>query len=140
MDRTAIERLVHAWATQGVAEGHLATFDELLHPEIVDVSGGRQSRGVESFKQRAKAVADAFSQRTVTIDDLVVGEAHIAWRWTLRGTHSGPFMSQPPSNRAITLSGVNFQRLREGRVVEHWTLADMAGLLNQIRVQTPSLR
>ncbi len=139
MDRDGIEKLVHTWATEGVAAGRLEVFDQLLDPQVVDLSSGREVRGSDTFKARAAMVRDAFSQRSCTVDALVVDGDRIAWRWTVRGVHSGAFGDVPPTQKSVGLSGTNFQRIHGGRVVEHWTMADVAGLLRQIRPPAGSL-
>ena len=133
MDRQEIEKLVQRWATEAVAAGREEAWSELLADDVVDRSGPTESRGRESFQARARAVSAAFANRHVTVDDLVVEGDRIAWRWTLTGTHAGAFLDVAPTGKAITLRGVNFQRLRGGTVVEHWTLADLAGLARQLR-------
>lgn len=131
--RERADRLVRRWADEAVAAGRLEVFDELLAEDVRDVGPSGETVGREPFKARAGAVYRAFSQRTVTVDALVVEGDAIAWRWTLRGVHTGPFGDVAPTGRAVVLSGVNFQKLRDGRVVEHWTLADVAGVLRQLR-------
>jgi predicted ester cyclase len=118
MDRREIEALVHRWAALAVGEGQVDVFDEILAEDVRDLSGYAETRGRASFKARARAVRAAFSDVRVTVDDLVVDGDAIAWRWTLTG------MAQPP----VTLSGANFQKIAGGRVVEHWTLADLGRL------------
>jgi predicted ester cyclase len=133
MTRSDIEKLVRRWADEAVAAGRLEVFDELLAEDVRDVGPAGVTVGREPFKARAGAVYRAFSERTVSVDALVVEGDSVAWRWTLRGVHSGPFLDLAPTGRAVVLSGANFQRVREARVVEHWTLADTAGLLRQLR-------
>lgn len=135
MDRTAIERLVQRWTRDAIAEGRLETFDDLLSPDAVDRTSNPPSRGVEPFKARTAAVRAAFSQIDIQIEDLMVdqdGEA-IAWRWVLTGTHVGPFAGLAATGRRATLRGVNFQRIKSERVVEHWTLIDVFGALQALR-------
>jgi predicted ester cyclase len=135
MDRAEIESLVSRWATDGVAEGRLEVFDELLDEGVVDLSGGGGGaiEGRDSFKLRARAVQGALSNRTVTVDALVIEADRVAWRWSLRGVHAGVFLDVAPTGKSVVLSGVNFQRVRDGRVVEHWTLGDLASLARQLR-------
>jgi hypothetical protein len=38
----------------------------------------------------------------------------------MRGTHLGAFQGVPATGKKITLRAVNVQRIRNGRVVEHW--------------------
>jgi steroid delta-isomerase-like uncharacterized protein len=132
MDRSAIERLIGRWATEAVGAGREEVWAEILAEDVLDGSGASESRGRESFKARARAVSAAFGNRNVTVDALVVDEDRIAWRWTLTGVHTGAFLDVPASGKRITLRGVNFQRVRDGMVVEHWTLADLAGLARQL--------
>jgi steroid delta-isomerase-like uncharacterized protein len=133
MDRQKIEKLVQRWATEAVAAGREEVWGELLADDVVDRSGATESCGRESFKTRARVVTAAFANRHLTVDDLVIEGERIAWRWTLTGTHAGALLDIPPTGKAVTLRGVNFQRVRDGRVVEHWTLADFAGLARQLR-------
>jgi steroid delta-isomerase-like uncharacterized protein len=132
MDRPEIERLVKRW-TQAIADGRPEVFDELLADDIVDRSGPSPGHGVESFKARAVAVRAAFSDIQIVVDDLVVEGEVIAWRWTLTGTHVGPFAGLSPTNRRASLRGVNFQRTRGGKIAEHWTMIDVFGALQLLR-------
>ncbi len=133
MDRSAIERLIGRWATEAVGAGREEIWAEILAEDVLDSSGAGESRGRDSFMARARAVTVAFANRNVTVDALVVDEDRIAWRWTLTGNHTGAFLDVPPTGKRITLRGVNFQRVRDGVVVEHWTLADLAGLARQLQ-------
>jgi steroid delta-isomerase-like uncharacterized protein len=133
MDRPAIETLVRRWLDEAIAQGRDEVFDELLTEDVRDTSGGGDSRGRESFKTRSRFVRAALGDRRATLDELVVDGDRIAWRWTLTATHVAPLMEVPATGRRVTLSGVNFQKLRDGRVAEHWTVADFAGLLRQLK-------
>jgi steroid delta-isomerase-like uncharacterized protein len=131
MERREIEEIVGRWA-EAVAEGRVEAFDALVDEAVKDTSGGAESRGRVSFKERARAVVEAFSERTVAIDALVVEGDAIAWRWTLHGTHTGPFAGIAPTGKRVTLRGANFQRVGAGRVIEHWTVADVAAVVRAL--------
>lgn len=133
MDRKDIEKLVRRWTQEGIAEGRLDVFDELLAHEVVDRNGPTSMVGIESFKARAGGVRAALADIQIVVDDLVVDGEAIAWRWTLTGTHVGPFAGLTPTGRRATLRGVNFQRLKDGRVAEHWTLVDVFGAMQGLR-------
>jgi steroid delta-isomerase-like uncharacterized protein len=133
MDRADLETLVHRWTHDAMADGHLEVFDRLLARDAVDRSGPAPAVGIESFKARAGAVRAAFADIQIVVDDLLVDGDRIAWRWTLTGTHVGSFAGLAPTGRRATLRGVNFQRLKDGRVAEHWTLVDVFGALQGLR-------
>ena len=132
MERRDIDTLVRRW-TEAIATGRLDIFDELLAKDVVDRSGPTPVSGVESFKARAGAVRAAFAEIDIRVEDLLVDGDAIAWRWALTGTHVGSFAGVAPTSRRITLRGVNFQRLRSDRVVEHWTLVDVFAATQALR-------
>jgi steroid delta-isomerase-like uncharacterized protein len=128
MERHAVEQLIWRWLNEGIRQGNVAVFDELLAKDVCDQSGGGKAFGSETFKLRASAVHAAFSDIEVAVDELLIDGARIAWRWSLSGTHVGSFAGIAASERRVTLRGVNFQRVEGERVIEHWTLADLSGL------------
>jgi predicted ester cyclase len=56
----------------------------------------------------------------------------IATRWIATGTHSGELMGIAPTGRDVTVEGVQFDRIRDGKIVESHGLFDALGLLQQI--------
>ncbi len=122
------------WTQEAIAEGRLEAFDELLTTDALDRTGPAPSHGVEPFKKRAAAVRAAFAEIEIHVEDLVVDGEALAWRWVLTGTHVGHFAGVAPTNRRITFRGVNFQQLEGDRVAEHWTLVDVFGAMQALRV------
>ncbi|MBR0681432.1 ester cyclase [Roseomonas eburnea] len=51
---------------------------------------------------------------------------------TYLGTHRGAFMSVAPTGRETTFDVMDIMRVRDGRITDHWTVADGAGLIRQI--------
>ena len=132
MERIAAEQLVERWLKEAIGAGNLAVFDELLTEDARDANSG-SARGSEPFKQRTRAVRAAFAELETSLDELVVEGDRLAWRWSVHGTHVGSFGGVPASGRRVTLRGVNFQRVEQGRVAEHWTLLDTFGLLEALK-------
>jgi predicted ester cyclase len=136
MERRAAEQLVERWLNEAICKGNVAIFDELLSLDVRDLSGAVPTRGRETFKLRARAVYDAFAELEPSLDALVIEGEQLAWRWSLKGLHRGVFAGVAASGRRVTLRGVNFQRIEQAQVVEHWTLADMHGLLQALKEST----
>ena len=74
----------------------------------------------------------AFPDAAVRIEDLINGEDRIAVRFTLSGTHRGPFQSIPATGRNIALKGMTILRFAGGKCVERWAMADFADLMAQL--------
>ena len=48
------------------------------------------------------------------------------------GTHLGEFLGVPPTGKAIRFETVDAMRVRDGKITEHWGVANLYGLLQQL--------
>jgi steroid delta-isomerase-like uncharacterized protein len=88
--------------------------------------------GREQLKLRAGALLSAFAPCTFKIEDIVAEGDRVAVRWRSRGTQSGEFMGIPPTNRSYEIAGIDFHRLADGRMAEHWHVVDQLSQLQQL--------
>ncbi len=73
-------------------------------------------------------VWEAFDDIRVSIDDILTERDRVAWRWTLRAAHRAPFMGVPATGRAVTVTGINIDRVEDGRIVEHGSHDELVAL------------
>ena len=59
-------------------------------------------------------------------DDLVVS------RIVGRGVHAGELLGIPATNKEVETDGIAIHRIRDGKIVESWLVADVARVLMQI--------
>lgn len=79
----------------------------------------------EAFIEAEFAYYDAFPDLTYTLDEMIAEGDRIAFRWSMRGTHSGeggpePFAQLEPTNEEIDVTGMNIARIEDGKIVEWW--------------------
>jgi predicted ester cyclase len=48
--------------------------------------------------------------------------------------HAGELLGIPPSNKQIETDGIAIHRVRDGKIVEYWSVVDVARILQQIGV------
>ena len=53
-------------------------------------------------------------------------------RYVMRGTHRGPWLGLPATNRSVTVRMTHTVRVVAGKIVEDWLLAEWYGLLEQL--------
>lgn len=58
----------------------------------------------------------------------------VVTRWTAGGTQSATLMGILATNRAVKVSGLSFQRIRDGKIQETRNLWDAPGMLQQLGV------
>jgi predicted ester cyclase len=89
-------------------------------PPTSDLAGWRQSW----VTMRA-----AFPDIHARIEQTVVQGDTVCHRYTLSGTNTG---GSAPTGRRIEVLGLDMVRVRDGKVVEHWALADASGMATQL--------
>jgi steroid delta-isomerase-like uncharacterized protein len=77
-------------------------------------------------------VVSGLSDRSTLQDDfLAVGDTVIE-NWVFQGTHTGDFLGVPATGKQLQVRGIEIWRLADGRIVERWGVADIAGVMEQI--------
>jgi predicted ester cyclase len=73
-----------------------------------------------------------------TVEQQTCDGEWVTTRTTLRGTHTGPFMGLPPSGKEVTMMTVSLDQIVDGKVVEHFGVADWASVLSIIGLIPPA--
>lgn len=121
-----------------VNQGRFEVVDEIFHPGYVDHSAPPGAPGgLEGVKAIFSMFRTGFPDVKFTIDDMVAEGDIVATLVHGEGTQTGPFMGTPPSNKHARWRSVGFFRVEDGKIVEHWGIPDLLGLLIQIGVIPP---
>ena len=109
--------LTRRFLEEVVNKGDVDRLPEFLAPHFVVQHAN--ITGIEGFRDHVLAFHRWYPDLVVTLEGQVAeGDMVVTW-WTMRGTHLGEFGGVPPTKKQITLRGVNVQRIRDGRIVEH---------------------
>ena len=111
------------WETEGACR----TADFQAH--VSGAPGPLDSAGWDAFM---RAFTTAFPDAKITIEDAVSERSTVASRWIITGTHRGAFQGVPPTGRPITMRGIDFSRVADGRIAEHWAQFDVLAVMQQI--------
>jgi steroid delta-isomerase-like uncharacterized protein len=83
-------------------------------------------------KQFVAAVIKAFPDINHHILDIVAEGDKVAIRLNITGTHKGEFQRVPPTEKEVSIDGMDFLTIVDGKIVEEWLNSDMMGLMQQI--------
>jgi steroid delta-isomerase-like uncharacterized protein len=121
-----------------VNTGNLDLVDELFDPAYVDHSAPPGAPGgLEGVKAVFGMFRAGFPDVRFSVDDMVAQGDVVATLVHGEGTHNGTFMGIPPSGKHAKWRSVGFFRVKDGKIVEHWGIPDLLGLLIQIGVIPP---
>lgn len=100
---------------------NLAAAEALVAADCVDHSAfPGQPPGLAGMRARWAMLFEAFPDFRITIHDIIAEGEIVALRTTGRGTHKGAFFGIPPTGKEIVFHETNFNRIVDGKLVEHW--------------------
>jgi steroid delta-isomerase-like uncharacterized protein len=110
-----------------------ATIDELADPGLVDHNSAHgQEATLAGFKQKVAYMCSLFPDLKEDMQDIIASGGTVATRWVLTGSLQQEFMGVPASGQAIRVEGMNFYRLKDGRVTDVWTQFDGVAMMQQL--------
>lgn len=110
-------------------EGRLEVLDEIARPDHIEHRPfPGQAQGAEGLKQRISMVRAALNP-SFTIEHLIAEGDKVAVMWSNRCEHVGDWLGFSPTGKVVVVTGVDIHRLQDGRLAEHWDVADISEFL-----------
>jgi steroid delta-isomerase-like uncharacterized protein len=115
-------------------KGNWAVIEEVISPSFVMHMPGSPPMNRDGVTQVLKMFYGAFPDLHHTFEEFVAEGDKVACRFTISGTHKGDFQDIPPTGKTVNVSASVVDRIVDGKIVEHWTLLDTMGLMQQLGV------
>ena len=116
---------------EGWNRGNLAAIDELFAPDFVEHQMGI-APGRDGVKGSIQTLRSAFADLHLQVEDAIADGDRVWLRLHATGTHEGTFMNMPATGRRIDITVIDIARIVDGRLVEHWGVADRLSAFQQI--------
>ena len=140
LDALDLETLYRRWLAEVWGKGDVDVARELVAEDLIDHNAlPGQPAGLEGQLWALTAIRRAFPDLTFTADVVVADGNHVAGRWTMTGTNTGPFdlFGLPPTGRPVTMTGQEIFRAEGGKLAEVWHSEDVPGMLRQLGLEPP---
>lgn len=119
-------------------QGNLGIVDKVLNPNhFAHTTFGGAPNGPQGLKWLIAILRTAFPDLQCTVEDEIREGDKVAAHWTMRGTHKGLFLGNPPTGKRVEVQGIIFARIENDRIIEDWTLTDQMGILQQLGIVPP---
>lgn len=94
--------------------------------------------GADGFKATLLRIKAGFPDARHLPMQLIADGDKVVAPWTIEGTHTQTYAGVAPTGRRVRVSGIQIDRLRDGKVVESWNHSSDRGLRAQIADGPPS--
>ena len=128
------KRVVRRFVDEVFVEGRAEAVDELLAPDFIGHTWGPQPADRAFLKAAIARVNAALSDVSMTVEDMVAEDDRVAVRLMSRARQTGELMGMPPTGRSYEIEEMHLFRLADGRIAEHWHVADLASMRRQLGV------
>lgn len=91
--------------------------------------------GVSLDREGMKEAAEIFRVATPGRHEIAMQVAEgdlVVSRIVGRGVHEGELLGIPATNREVETDGIAIHRIRDGKIVEYWSVVDVARVLQQV--------
>jgi len=117
---------------EGFGKGNLEVLNDVFAPNFVEHQDGFVPPNAEGVKGAIVSLRTAAPDLKLTIEEIIASGEKTWARITARGTHRGPFMGRPATQRTFAITVIDICRFENGQVVEHWGVADRLGMMAQL--------
>jgi predicted ester cyclase len=114
--------------------------------EVVDLVGFRDiciglsdwTTGYEAaFENLTRNILIPLADLHMAVEEIVEGKDAVVVRLHIEGTHVSEFLGVPATGRRVSWEAVTMVKVKDGRVVENYTLLDLWGIYQQLTAPTP---
>jgi predicted ester cyclase len=117
------------WCTQNLA----ALTDFWSEGCINHAMPGMENKGIDLLRAYHEPFFAAFSNINVEILQQIAEGDRVVTYIAAKFDHSGVFFGIPATGKNISNLAIRIDRIQNGKVVEHWSISDIAGLMQQIK-------
>ena len=89
-------------------------------------------QGKVGFKRFFEEIFDAIPDFSYTMKNIVAEGDFVMMYSTTTGTHEKEWLGNPPTGNKLNFDVVDIFRIEDGKIAEHWDVADTLKLFTQV--------
>jgi steroid delta-isomerase-like uncharacterized protein len=113
--------------------GNFSVAPTYLAPDVITHNGfPGQEPGADGFIAALKSFHGAFPDLRAEMTHVVAEGSQVVGRFEVTGTHRGSFLGMPATGRKVHYEEIAIVRMADGRIAEHWSVADALAIMQQL--------
>lgn len=125
-------RIVREVLDKGFGDGDLDVIDQYVAAEFIEHQDDAQGRGPEALKAIVKGLHESFTEMHLHIQDIVAVGDDVWVRSRAHAVNTRPIMGRPATRKSVEIYVMDQIRVRDGKLVEHWGVADRLTMMRQL--------
>ena len=115
--------------------GDVTNIHEFISEDYVEIHNGEIFKiGVQGAIDHVLGVRRVFPDMKMTIIDQISEGEWVATTYSVTGTFTEEWFGMKPTGKSITFTGVNMDRVRDGKIIEHGGASNLLDPLLQAGV------
>lgn len=116
-------------------KGNTALLDSLLTRDYINHTPSAPTvPGPEGLKPIVLSIRKAFPDLHFDIKEVIAAEEYLTIRTIMTGTQKDTLFGIPPTGRHIKVNQINIERVKNGKIAEHWRVTDELTMMKQLGV------
>ena len=99
---------------------------------LAHVPGESAPLDSEAWTRFLTPFEEAFPDLRIEVKEILSEGDLVAASVEFGGTHRGEFQGIPPTNKRVSFTGIEVNRMVDGKVEEHWVELDLLGMMQQL--------
>ena len=127
------KEIVRRYIEEIINTGKVDSISEFIDKDYVEeYNEKRYQIGIEGAIQHVLGVRKTYPDLKLEIKQQICEGEWVATSYVMTGTHSGEWMGIKPTFKKVRISGINLDRVVNGKIVEHSGAANMLEPLIEI--------
>ncbi len=128
-NKAAMSKIYEAFNSGNTADlGNIVDANVIEHSPDPNI----QETGLEGLKKSIDMYRSSFPDLKMNVLSMTAEGDVVTTHFNMSGTNSGPMGEMPPTNKALSVDGVDIIKFKDGKAVEHWGYYEEMKMMEQL--------
>lgn len=120
------KKLIRNYIKEVINTGNVGEIEKFISPNYAEIhEWKRHTVGIKGAKEHIIGVRQTYPDLKLTVDKQIAEGDWVATCITARGTHKGSWLGIKPTGKQVSFTGVNIEKVENGKITEHGGAANL---------------
>lgn len=126
MKKSGNKAIIHQYIEQVENTGDVSHIREFISEDYTEIyEGERYPIGIQGAIDHIHGIRRVFPDLNLTIENQISEGEWVVTVYSVTGTFIDEWFDMKPTGKPITFTGVNVDRIRDGKIIEHGGAANL---------------